>query len=145
MMMLALSVMLLATQAPPPPTSAPASAPATGPMEAPSARLETLLTGLKGKPQTALSVKLGPPDSERVASDGKVLFWSVRIQGATVCGATAGGGLSCGRQGDAECLVAAAFDQAGGLKVWRTSGTLAACEKAADQIEAAAPKTKTGG
>lgn len=139
MLAFALSLMLLAAQPAPgaPATAdAPPAKPATEPPPPTSARLETQLAGLKGKPKTALTARLGPPLTERKATDGEVLFWTVRVAGETVCGGSASGALVCGRQGDGECVVAAAFDTAGGLKVWRTTGLAGACDKAADMLAA---------
>lgn len=149
MIAFALSLMLLAAQAAQPapaPAAAPVAKPATEAPPPPSARLETQLAGLKGKPKTALTAKLGPPITERKATDGEVLFWAVKVTGETVCGGSASGALVCGRQGDGDCVVAAAFDTAGALKVWRSSGVAQACDKAAEMLAAPAvtvPKYKS--
>ena len=139
---LALSLMLLVAQAAPATEPAPAApAPAAGPPPAPappSARLEETMAGLKGKPKAVFTAKLGPATQVRPALDGEVLIWSVKLQGATVCGANAAGALVCGRQGDGECMVVAAFDKAGAMTIWRNTGVGAACDKAADLLVAPA-------
>ena len=96
------------------------------------------MAALKGKPKSAFTAKLGPAASVRPAIDGEVLIWSVKIQGATVCGANAAGALVCGRQGDGECQVVAAFSKADAMTVWRTGGIAAACDKAAELLVAPA-------
>lgn len=149
MIALALSLMLLVAQAAPaapapatepapaaPVTTAPPTAPGTP--APPSERLEETMAGLKGRPKAAFTAKLGPANSVRPALDGEVLIWSVKIQGATVCGAGPGGGLTCGRQGDGECMVVAAFDKAGAMTMWRNTGLGAACDKAAEMLVAPA-------
>lgn len=156
---LTLSLMLLVAQAAPAapaPAAEPAPAPVapvtTAPPAAaekpapPSARLEEIMAGLKGKPKTAFTAKLGPAAQVRPALDGEVLIWSIMLQGATVCGAGPGGGLTCGRQGDGECMVVAAFDKAGAMTIWRNTGVSAACDKAADLLVAPAvpPPPKYG-
>ena len=147
MIAFAVSMLLLAAQATPAPAApAPAAPVVTAPPAAavpakpgpPSARLEDILVAMKGKPKTAFTSKLGPPSSVRQAVDGEVLFWSVKLAGATVCGANAAGALVCGRQGDGECLVVVAFDKAGASGAWRASGMPVACDKAADLFEAPA-------
>lgn len=154
MIALALSTMLLVAQATPAPstpapsTPAPAAdapaktappAPATPAKEPPpSAKLEETMAAMKGKPKTAFTAKLGPAAAIRPAIDGEVLIWSVKIQGATVCGANAAGTLTCGRQGDGECQVVAAFSKADAMTIWRNTGIGAACDKAAELLVAPA-------
>ncbi len=142
-----LSLMLFAGQAAPaaPVVTAPPAPPVAEKPPPPSARLETIVAGMKGKPTTAFTAKLGPADSVRQALDGQVLIWSVKVKGATVCGANAAGALVCGRQGDGECMVVVAFSKANASTVWRLTGLPAACEHAADLLEAPAvslPKLK---
>jgi hypothetical protein len=155
----ALTLMLLAAQAAPaapsatPPPAAPAApvttappAPAAAEKPAPpSERLEETLVGLKGRPKAAFTAKLGPAVAVRPALDGEVLIWSVKLQGATVCGANATGALVCGRQGDGECQVVAAFSKADAMTIWRVTGLPTACDRAADLFAAPAvtlPKPK---
>ena len=150
MIAFALSLSLLAAQAAPaaaPVPAAPPSAPVTtapaAPAEPakpppPSAKLEETMVAMKGKPKAAFTSKLGPAAAVRQASDGEVLIWSVKIQGATVCGAGPGGGLACGRQGDGECQVVAAFSKADEMTVWRDAGIGAACDRAAEMLVAPA-------
>ncbi|RYF95234.1 MAG: hypothetical protein EON95_02315 [Caulobacteraceae bacterium] len=158
MIAIALTLVLLAAQpapapaapaAAPAPAVVPAPAPAAAPAaeESPSPRLDAALAALKGKPKTSLTAKLGPADTVRQAIDGQALFWTIRLEGETVCGANASGALVCGRQGDGQCIVVAAFDQADAMTVWRIVGLPTACEKAADMLLAppvAAPKYKSG-
>lgn len=146
MIAFALSLMLLAAQAAPAPAPAPAAPVTTAPPAPaapakalpPSAKLEETMVAMKGKPKTAFTAKLGPAAAVRPASDGEVLIWSVKIQGATVCGANAAGSLVCGRQGDGECQVVAAFSKADEMTVWRNTGIGAACDKAAELLVAPA-------
>ena len=49
-----------------------------------------------------------------------------------------GGVLACGRQGDGECMVVAAFSKADAMTIWRNTGVAAACDKAADMLVAPA-------
>ncbi|MDB5469689.1 MAG: hypothetical protein JWR84_1249 [Caulobacter sp.] len=154
MIAFALSMILLAAQASPAPaatppaapvTTAPPAAPAPVKPPPPSEKLEDTMVAMKGKPKAAFTAKLGPPASVRPAIDGEVLIWSVKIAGATVCGPDAAGALVCGRQGDAECQVVAAFNKADAMTVWRNSGVAAACDKAAEMFAAPAvtlPKLK---
>ena len=151
MIALALSLLLLAQAAPAP--AAPAAPVTTAPPAAaekpapPSARLEETMASFKGKPKAAFTAKLGPADAVRPALDGEVLIWSIKVQGATVCGPGPGGALVCGRQGDGQCQVVAAFSKADAMTLWRNSGLGAACDKAADMLVApsvAAPKYKSG-
>lgn len=144
---LALSLMLLVAQAAPAPApAAPAAPVTTAPPAAaekpapPSARLEETMTAMKGKPKAAFTAKLGPAAAVRPALDGEVLIWSVKLQGATVCGANAAGALVCSRQGDGECQVVAAFSKADAMTIWRNTGIGAACDKAADLLVAPAVK-----
>lgn len=148
MIAFALPMMLLALQGTPATAAAPAPSPAAPVTTAPAApaapvkppppskKLEDTLVAMKGKPKTAFTAKLGPPAAVRPATDGEVLIWSVKIAGATVCAPNAAGALVCGRQGDGECQVVAAFSKADAMTVWRASGIAAACDKAADLFEA---------
>lgn len=146
MIVLALSAMLLVAQAAPAPQPAPAAPVTTAPAAPaapakpppPSARLEETMVAMKGKPKSAFTAKLGPAAAVRPATDGEVLIWLVKIQGATVCGANAAGTLVCGRQGDGDCQVVAAFSKADEMTVWRNTGIGAACDKAAEMLVAPA-------
>lgn len=135
MIAFALSLMLLAAQAPAVPAAAAAvPAPAAPAAQAPasvSPRLEAILAGLKGQPRTAVTDKLGPPESVKQGADGQVLFWSHALPGEMVCGADASGALACRRQGAGICALAMAFKDVGGLSLWRIDGDPAACEAAA--------------
>ncbi|MBI1404492.1 MAG: hypothetical protein GC145_00030 [Caulobacter sp.] len=152
MIALALSLLLLAAQAAggdapagqtpanAPPVAEPAATEAAAAVTAPpkaGARLNAILTSLKGQSKTALTSKLGPPESVNQGTDGQVLFWSVTLPGETVCGTNAAGALVCGRQGGGVCGLAVAFKDEGGLSIWKVDGDFAACEAAADLIKPA--------
>ena len=145
MILLALLVMMMSGQPAPaastvaPPTAVVPAKPAvaaTPVVEPPvSVRLESLLNGLKGRPQADLTSKLGPPDSIKQATDGQVLFWTLTLPGATVCGPNASGNLVCGRQGGGDCSIAVAFKTTTGMGIWKAGGFPAACEAVADRLQ----------
>lgn len=139
MIALALSLLLLVAQSSgdTPPAAEPAADVAVKPPPKPGARLEAILTGLKGQGKGVLTSKLGPPESVNQGTDGQVLFWSVTLPGETVCGANASGMLVCGRQGGGVCGLAVAFKDEGGLSIWKVDGDYAACEAAADLFKPA--------
>jgi len=136
MILLAMLVLLMSGQpgpaaAPPPPEVA--AAPVSEPPASP--RLEALLAGYRGRPQAELTARLGPPDSIKQAADGQVLFWTLNLPGATVCGPNAAGNLVCGRQGGGDCSIAVAFKNASGMSIWKSGGFPAACEAVADRLQ----------
>ena len=138
MILVALLVMLMSGQTPPAATPAPAPpAAAAAPVVEPPAspRLEALLAGYRGRPQADLTSRLGPPDSIKQAADGQVLFWTLNLPGATVCGPNASGSLVCGRQGGGDCSIAVAFKTATGMGIWKSGGLPAACEAVADRLQ----------
>lgn len=120
--------------APPPPPAAvapPASVPSPAEVAAITelrAKVDVAMAPYKGKPLAGLSSRLGPIESERPASDGRVVYWRIRSEGGTDCRVNAAGAFVCERAWPKECMLAVAVDVNSNITLWKLTGEAAACQ-----------------
>lgn len=126
---LAALVLILAetpAAAPVPTAQAPVAAPKPDPVKA---EINGLLEPYRGKSGDRLRGKLGFSIGKRLASDGEVVFWLVKIEQETVCGVDpSNGGMRCIRPDPFQCRLAIAFDTAGLVKAWAVTGEPDVCK-----------------
>lgn len=103
-----------------PTAPAPAAAPRPDPVKA---EINSILEPYRGKSGDRLRGKLGFSVGKRLATDGEVVFWMVKIEQETVCGVDpSNGAMRCIRPDPFQCRLAIAFDPAGLVKAWAVTG-----------------------
>ena len=126
---LAALVLILAetpAAAPAPTAPAPVVAPRPDPVKA---EINSILEPYRGKSGDRLRGKLGFSIGKRLASDGEVVFWVVKIDQETVCGVDpSSGAMRCIRPDPFQCRLAIAFDPAGLVKAWAVTGEPDICK-----------------
>lgn|GEM_PF-5472269 len=115
-----------ATPTPAPEATAPAAAPP--PADPVFAEVDALMTPWKGKAGDGLRGRLGLSHSNKLASDGSVVFWLTKSE-SMACGVTQTGEMRCGTNAMAECALGIAFDKEGKVKTWKLQGAPDACRK----------------